>query len=398
MKKLSFASALLLLSLPLFTAGCGSSGNPVSSAPTNPAVAPQITQQPASQTVPLQGTATLSVAATGTGPLQYQWSENGNALAGANASTFTTSALALPDSGDQFTVTVTNSAGTVISTPAVITIGPRSPNPRDLRFKHVDFPQPTSGIVHTAILGVDGGTTLTISQSETLGTPLEVGSAGICAGTGVGQANCEWAFTLYAPPSGVHGFFSWFGGDVFANLDADLASVASTPNAVIISLDEEPAAALMAYAYQQDQTVAGGFAQKRSTVTAAALQQTAQQLGTNGSVITAASLNASGQLDLISYTWDGAKGETYDVQTAIATLDNVAQQAANLAANGYILTAVGADGPGNFVLVGSKVHGDTLARPFATASDNQPYPNLGPGYIPVGAVFDGKSDVTFLEK
>ena len=44
-------------------------------APTPEAVT--ITAQPVSQTVPIGETATFSVTALGTGPLSYQWGENG---------------------------------------------------------------------------------------------------------------------------------------------------------------------------------------------------------------------------------------------------------------------------------------------------------------------------------
>jgi hypothetical protein len=82
---------------------------------------PSITQ-PASITVEVGQTATFSVTATGTGPLSYQWYENGVAISGATSSSYTTPATALTDSGSVFTVTASNSVGTVKSMGATLTV------------------------------------------------------------------------------------------------------------------------------------------------------------------------------------------------------------------------------------------------------------------------------------
>src|SRR6266404_4303187 len=84
--------------------------------------APSITAQPASQTVTAGQTATFSVAATGTAPLTYQWNKNNVAISGANSSAYTTAATTSSDNGAQFTVTVSNAAGTITSNPATLTV------------------------------------------------------------------------------------------------------------------------------------------------------------------------------------------------------------------------------------------------------------------------------------
>jgi hypothetical protein len=86
------------------------------------ALPPTITMQPASQTVTAGQTATFSVAATGTAPLAYQWKKNGTAISGATSSTYTTPATTTSDNGAQFTVVVTNSAGSATSTAATLTV------------------------------------------------------------------------------------------------------------------------------------------------------------------------------------------------------------------------------------------------------------------------------------
>jgi hypothetical protein len=93
------------------------------------AVAPAITAQPASLTVTVGQTATFSVAATGTAPLTYQWKKNSVAVSGANSTTYTTPATTSSDSGAQFTVVVSNVAGSAASSAAVLTVSPAAVAP-----------------------------------------------------------------------------------------------------------------------------------------------------------------------------------------------------------------------------------------------------------------------------
>jgi hypothetical protein len=86
------------------------------------AVAPTITTEPASQTVTAGQTATFRVVASGTAPLGYQWSKNGTAISGATAASYTTPATTAADTGAQFTVVVSNSAGSATSTAATLTV------------------------------------------------------------------------------------------------------------------------------------------------------------------------------------------------------------------------------------------------------------------------------------
>ena len=85
-------------------------------------VAPAIGTQPAAQTVATGQTASFSVEATGTQPLAYQWKKNGTDIPGATASNHTTPATAIGDNGAVFTVMVSNSAGTVTSSPVTLTV------------------------------------------------------------------------------------------------------------------------------------------------------------------------------------------------------------------------------------------------------------------------------------
>jgi hypothetical protein len=96
--------------------------NAATLAVTAAAVAPTITTQPASQTVSASQTATFQVTASGTAPLSYQWRKNGAAISGATSASYTIPATATSDSGSQFTVVVSNSAGNVISNATTLTV------------------------------------------------------------------------------------------------------------------------------------------------------------------------------------------------------------------------------------------------------------------------------------
>lgn len=82
---------------------------------------PVIAQSPSSRAITIGGALSLSVNATGPGPLTYQWFKNNVALAGATAEVFALASVADTDAGS-YRVDVTNSAGTTRSDAATITI------------------------------------------------------------------------------------------------------------------------------------------------------------------------------------------------------------------------------------------------------------------------------------
>jgi len=113
--------ALVFLAVLVAIVNSGCSG--IVSGSNSPAPsAPSISTQPTSQTVTSGQTATFSVAAMGTAPFTYQWKKNSVAISGANSSSYTTPATASSDDGAQFTVVVSNSAGSATSSPATLTV------------------------------------------------------------------------------------------------------------------------------------------------------------------------------------------------------------------------------------------------------------------------------------
>jgi hypothetical protein len=86
------------------------------------ALPPTIVTQPANQTVLAGGTASFSVAATGSLPLSYFWSLNGTFIPGATNASYTTNNVQLSGSGSQFSCLVSNAYGTTNSQVATLTV------------------------------------------------------------------------------------------------------------------------------------------------------------------------------------------------------------------------------------------------------------------------------------
>src|SRR5256886_14651606 len=127
MNRLSLVLSLvfLVILLGIFSTGCSGLASTTTTGPV--ATAPSITIQPTSKAVTAGQTASFSVAATGTAPLNYQWKKNGIAVCGASSSAYTTPATSTSDSGAQFTVIVSNSAGSVTSSAGVLTVSASIP-------------------------------------------------------------------------------------------------------------------------------------------------------------------------------------------------------------------------------------------------------------------------------
>jgi hypothetical protein len=82
---------------------------------------PQITTQPADQTVVAGDLASFSVTASGSGPLSYQWTSEGTNLAGATGTQLQLPSVSATQAG-HYAVVVTNAFGSITSTAAVLTV------------------------------------------------------------------------------------------------------------------------------------------------------------------------------------------------------------------------------------------------------------------------------------
>jgi hypothetical protein len=172
------ASVASLVALGLAATGCSGIVSGSNSSPQ----APVVTTPPASQTVTAGQTATFTVAATGTAPLSYQWNKNSAAISGATSSNYTTPATTAADNGAQFTVLVSNSAGTATSPAAMLTVNAAAPQ------LHITTTQLPGGFLsgsYTGALTASGGSSpYTWSlQSGALPNGLTLNAGGTISGT-----------------------------------------------------------------------------------------------------------------------------------------------------------------------------------------------------------------------
>jgi len=114
-----FLALALLLLLPATNLSCGGGGG--GSTPDPVVTAPAISTHPVPQTVTAGQPAGFSVVATGTS-LAYQWKKDG-ANIGGNSATFSITSAQASDAGS-YTVVVSNSAGSVTSNAAALTVNP----------------------------------------------------------------------------------------------------------------------------------------------------------------------------------------------------------------------------------------------------------------------------------
>jgi glucose/arabinose dehydrogenase len=119
-----------------------------------PAEAPSITQHPADRTVSAGQPASFSVAASGSGPLSYQWQRDGTNIAGAASTTYTLASASGADNGARFRAVVTNPFGSATSNDALLTVTGNAPPVATIT-------QPAPGTLYTA------GSTISYSGTGT---------------------------------------------------------------------------------------------------------------------------------------------------------------------------------------------------------------------------------------
>jgi hypothetical protein len=162
-------------------------------------VAPAITTQPLNQTVTAGQTASFSVTATGTAPLSYQWQKNSVAISGATSSSYTTPNTTSSDNGAQFTVAVSNSAGSVTSNCATLTVNSASTyllntNPTSLNFGNVNT---GSSNTLAVTLTNSGNSSVTISGVTASGTGFS--DSGLSASTVLSAGQTATLNITFAP-------------------------------------------------------------------------------------------------------------------------------------------------------------------------------------------------------
>lgn len=195
------------------------------------ATAPTITTQPVATTQRAGQAVTLTVTASGIPSPAYQWHKDGMPISGATAATLTIASAVMSDAGS-YTVVVSNSAGSVTSAAAVVTITPPFINPARLINLSILTPLEAG---ETMTLGV------VLGGAGTSGTkPLLVRAAGpSLAALGVGGAMTDPRIDLYSGSTLTAANNDWAGTTdlitAFTAVGAFPFSAASSRDAAIYS-------------------------------------------------------------------------------------------------------------------------------------------------------------------
>ena len=246
---------------------------------------------------------------------------------------------------------------------------PTPPAPIDLRFKAVGSATSTLRVMSGLAPG-------SVQIHAGLGTPLEITP---CAPP-ASLPSCYWLFGLSDAPDGMSVSTVYYSTEEsLSRLESDLSDLqrwAFTPfpspgqdyNSVITSLMiDEPSRVYATSGLQSSQMHEYDLAW--GSVAPNALQAAASQAGVRGRVITAVAFKG-GRALYLSYGWTRAATAEYEAKVVPTKFDDVTVNAAKLEGEGYIITALGGDDSEGFLLVGTRLSGQTAPRRLEIATDS----------------------------
>jgi hypothetical protein len=154
--------------------------------------------QPVRVAVTAGQTATFSVIATGSAQLNYQWLQNGTAIAGATSSIYTTPATTVAYDGALFTVVIGNAVGSVVSSPARLSVnstqGRLTPNPASVNFGTVNL-----GTTSTASVTLSNSVSSYVTILNVSVSGPGVNAGGVPAGTILAPGGAATLEVVFAP-------------------------------------------------------------------------------------------------------------------------------------------------------------------------------------------------------
>jgi uncharacterized protein YegP (UPF0339 family) len=153
------------------TNGSGTITSAAATVSVTPATAPSISTAPVSQTALVGASVTFTASASASPAATYQWEKNGNSIAGATSASLTLTNVQLSDAGS-YTVVATNSAGSVTSVPALLTVDVPAGGASAV-IGGWDFQNLAIGtdLTPASDLGAATGTASTLGMTNTYGTP-----------------------------------------------------------------------------------------------------------------------------------------------------------------------------------------------------------------------------------
>jgi hypothetical protein len=145
-------------------------------------VPPSLIAQPQSQSAVVGSDVTVAVIAAGSSPLSYFWQFNGAPIAGATTSSLIIHSVSLTNSG-AYSVVVTNLAGSVTSSPAMLTV---TPGPALIQMAAANVA--SDGTVTLPISLVANGDENALGFTITF-DPTLLTNTGVTLGSGAGSAS-----------------------------------------------------------------------------------------------------------------------------------------------------------------------------------------------------------------
>jgi len=212
-----------------------------------------------------------------------------------------------------------------------------------------------------------------LTSTPSIGTPLWIG--GNCSEPPtMNLAGCTWGYDRFTVTQ--TGLAVGYGSATYEGFPAELQGgtvsqigdiTPASASSVVTSLDLEAPSGLYGVSWIQDLNQTG-FSMNVISSAPADLAAAITTEGQSSRVVTAISYD-SGHVTFLSYDWQGDTTSVYETQVSTASTSGAPAAAAELAQQGYIITALGrADDSGDIYLVGTRVAGDTVARPFIAAS------------------------------
>ena len=236
--------------------------------------------------------------------------------------------------------------------------------PARLRYLQLEQASPYSGpmlmnhgnLIHVASfvqLGVGLGGTLSLGNN---------------VAQGPGGTLCLWTSYLFQQGDLNNYETSFVSSDLTGTTYSTYLQSLNNYYTVIYSLDYRPQCQQIGVAYTQE-IPTKSFDQRMEMSTPANLAAQVAADGASSRIVSAITFDSTaGKYVLLSYGWQGDTTTAYETKTIVATSSQVIADAQLLANQGYFISAFGGNNTSGYALVGMRVMGDTMPRPYSVST------------------------------